>query len=312
MTATLAWGMSAAAQWMKRSALASGHYRRVLRGARFPGVAVLGYHGLRRDDWSDGAMPFENLHVRESTFESHCRVVRETCDPISLDDWRAALSGATRLPPRPVLMTFDDGYRSVFSIGAPILAAYRLPAVVFACSEPIARRALLWFDAVAARDGEDAVQSWRDRDHASWLASWGGTTPPVADDDPRAVMREEEIGTLSRQGGVEIGAHTARHGILSRATPAEQREEIAGSRDALERWTARPIRAFAYPNGRPGIDYTADTVAILGDLGFDFAFTTRPAFATPAEPALERSRFIVVSEVTAAELSHRLAYSWPR
>ena len=54
-----------------------------------------------------------------------------------------------------MLITFDDGYRSVSRIGAPILAAHRLPAVVFVCTDPIANRRLLWFDEVAARDGED-------------------------------------------------------------------------------------------------------------------------------------------------------------
>ena len=107
---------------VKRGLLGLGHYRRALRRSRFPGVAVLGYHGLRADDWPEGSMAFENLHVRASTFDAHCRVIRDTCDPISLDDWRAAIAGTAPLPPRPVLITFDDGYRSVFTIGAPVLA----------------------------------------------------------------------------------------------------------------------------------------------------------------------------------------------
>ena len=40
----------AAAQSLKRGLLAAGHYRRALRRSRFPGVVVLGYHGLRGDD----------------------------------------------------------------------------------------------------------------------------------------------------------------------------------------------------------------------------------------------------------------------
>ncbi len=300
------------AQWAKQGALAAGHYRRTLRRARFPGVAVLAYHALRGDDWPDGAMPFENLHVRASTFAAHCRAIRETCDPISLDDWRRALAGGEPLPPRPVLVTFDDGYRSVFTIAAPILAANRLPAVVFACSDPIARRARLWFDAVAARGGEAAVDEWKRRDYTAWLAACGADTPQVSDDDPCAMMDTEEIGALSRQSGVEIGAHTARHPILARAAAADQRAEIEINRDALQRWTGRAVRAFAYPNGRPSLDYTAETVATLDALGFDFAFTTVARFAAPSEPPLERSRFLIVSEVTAAELLHRLAYTWPR
>jgi peptidoglycan/xylan/chitin deacetylase (PgdA/CDA1 family) len=256
-------------------------------------------------------MAFENLHVRASTFDAHCRLIGDTCDPISLDDWRAALSGQVPLPPRPVLITFDDGYRSVCTIGAPILAAHRLPAVVFACSDPMDRRRLLWFDHVAARDGEGAVEPWKARPYDEWLAACAHA-PTIADDDPRALMTPADVDGLSRQAGIEIGAHTARHAILARASPAAQRAEIDENRLALERWTGTPVRAFAYPNGRPQIDYTEATTALLDELGFDFGFTTRPSFAKSGEPRFERSRFLVLASVTAAELAHRLAYTWAR
>jgi peptidoglycan/xylan/chitin deacetylase (PgdA/CDA1 family) len=302
---------TAVALSLKRGLSALGHYRRTLARSRFPGVAVLGYHGLRADDLPSGAMAFENLHVRASTFDAHCRVVRECCDPISLDDWRSAHRGGTPLPERPVLITFDDGYRSVLAIAAPILAAHRLPAVVFACSEPIEQRSLLWFDAIAARDGEAAVEPWKSADYSAWRAS-GAFASPVAENDPRALLTSEDLAALARQAGVEIGAHTARHPILARASRELQRAEIGESKAALERWTRRPVRAFAYPNGRPGIDYGPETVDLVGALGFDVAFTMRAAFAGPGEPALERPRFMIMSAVTAPELAHRLAYAWPR
>ena len=69
---------------------------------------------------------------------------------------------------------------------------------------------------------------------------------------------------------------------------------------------------FAYPNGRPGIDYNAETMAILRKAGIDMAFTTREEFARPDEPPLERSRFLMLDTLSASEVAHRLAYSWPR
>lgn len=297
---------------IKRGLLASGQYRRTLAHSAFPGVAVLAYHAVRADDAPAGDMPFENLHVRASTFEAHCRVVREGCDPISLDDWRRASAGRTSLPPRPVLITFDDAYRSVRRIAAQILAAYDLPAVVFACSDPIETRRLLWFDHVAEVDGEPGVESWKTRDYEEWLAGCVGRSPRVSDDDPRALMTSDEICELSRSPLVEIGSHTARHPILARASGERQRQEIQESIEALQQWTGRPVRSFAYPNGRPGVDYTAETKGILKEFGIDTAFTMRPSFALSTEAPLERSRFLVVAEVTDAELAHRLAYAWPR
>jgi peptidoglycan/xylan/chitin deacetylase (PgdA/CDA1 family) len=257
-------------------------------------------------------MAFENLHVSASAFDAHCRVLRDACDPISLDDWRAALAGTASLPARPVLMTFDDGYRSVLTIGAPVLKAHGLPAVVFVCSDPAERRRLLWFDDLAAREGEAVVDAWKARPYADWLTACAADTRPVADDDPRALLTGAEVGELSRQPGIEIGAHTARHPILARATAAEQRAEIAENRAALERWTSRPVRAFAYPNGRPRVDYDATSMAVLAELGFDFAFTMRPRCARADEPSLERSRFLMLAELMAPELAHRLTHAWTR
>jgi peptidoglycan/xylan/chitin deacetylase (PgdA/CDA1 family) len=296
---------------VKQGLLTTGQYRRTLARTTLPGVAVLGYHGLRADDLPVGSMAFENLHVRASTFDAHCRVIRECCDPITLDDWRAAAAGRAALPPRPVLMTFDDGYRSVSRIGAPILAAYRLPAVVFVCSDPLANRRLLWFDDVAARDGEAAVELWKTCDYERWLVACGEGAP-VDDKDPRALMTVDELIAMDRSGAIEIGGHTARHPILARASRDRQREEIAGNLEAIRRWTGRPVRAFAYPNGRPGIDYDATTIDLLRELDVDAAFTMRPSFARAAESALERSRFLIVDEVSGAELAHRLAHTWPR
>ena len=104
---------------------------------------------------------------------SHCRLIRDTCHPISLDDWRARREGRSALPERPVLITFDDGYRSVLTIAAPILAAYNLPAAVFVCTGPMADRRLLWFDDVAARE-----TTWRSNGGSPWITTAGARPVP--------------------------------------------------------------------------------------------------------------------------------------
>lgn len=297
---------------LKRGWAAVGQHVRTLRKIRFSGVAVLCYHGLLTDDCDASAVPFADLYVRESVFDEQCRMLRKTCHPISLDDWRHALAGDRPLPARPVLITFDDGYRSVATIAAPILGRYELPATVFVCSDPIARRRLLWFDYVGGRQDEAQVQQWKQAEYTDWLSECARAAPAFADDDPRALMSPDEVSQLSRTGLVEIGAHTARHPILARAGLAEQRTEIVECQEAIRRWTNRPVRAFAYPNGQPGVDYSSDTVALVREAGFDFGFTTRPAFAKPDEAPLERSRFVMLATVTAPELAYRLAFSWPR
>ena len=91
-----------------------------------------------------------------------------------------------------------------------------------------------------------------------------------------------------------------------------QRREIEDNLKTIEQWTGKPAKSFAYPNGRPDLDYNADTMAILRGAGVDTAFTTRPSFAHAGEPPLERSRFFMLDDMSDAELAHRLTYTWPR
>lgn len=266
----------------------AGWYRRRLDGDAFPGVLVLCYHGLRSDRWRADEPSFPNLHLDPDTFDAHCRVLRSGCHPIGLDDWRAARAGKRALPARPVLVTFDDGYRSVFEIARPILTQHGIPAVVFVCTDPVREQRLFRFDAEARRAANTN-----------------------ADGDPLAPMTVDQVRTLADEG-FEVGAHTASHVRLKDESDAAQREQMAACRERLEEWTGRRITALAYPFGKPATDYSDRTVRIAQDLGFDFAFTTRPGFAVADEPPLERSRFLMLSEVSGPELAHRIAYSWRR
>jgi peptidoglycan/xylan/chitin deacetylase (PgdA/CDA1 family) len=300
------------ARFVKAGALFTSHYSRRLRDDSFPGVAVLCYHGIRNDKWSPGRMIFEGLHVRAAELEAHCRFIQQTCHPISLADWRAALAGGPPLPARPVLVTFDDGYSTVFTLARPILQRYAIPAVVFVCSEPVETRRLLWYDAVARAWGETEAERIKALPFDEWKRLSAEWSQPVSDDDPHAHLTIEAVRSLANTPGIEIGSHTVSHAILARATLEQQREQITCDKARLEAWTGGPVTAFAYPNGQPGEDYTSETVRLVKESGFEIAFTTANGFATPSEEPLERSRFLMLAGISAAELAHRLSYSWRR
>src|SRR5690348_14457505 len=126
-------------------------------------------------------MVLEGLHVRASELEAHCRLIRETCHPISLADWRASLNGGPRLPARSVLLTFDDGYRTVSTLAKPILERYAVPATVFVCSDPIEQRASLWYDAIARASGENEVKRIQTLPFDEWHVFYKKWSQPVDD-----------------------------------------------------------------------------------------------------------------------------------
>jgi peptidoglycan/xylan/chitin deacetylase (PgdA/CDA1 family) len=167
-----------------------------------------------------------------------------------------------------------------------------------------------WFDALARERNEAEVETAKQLSFAEWRSTW--TTRAAAADDPVAPLDVAQLQRLASHPLVTLGAHTQTHLILARAPREVQATEIRGSLDALASWTGvRPV-AFAYPNGRPGVDFDATTMGLVASASARVAFTTHPAFARSDEPPMARSRFLMLANVDAAELAHRLMVTWPR
>jgi peptidoglycan/xylan/chitin deacetylase (PgdA/CDA1 family) len=89
------------------------------------------------------------------------------------------------------------------------------------------------------------------------------------------MLTPENILNLQKNG-IEIGAHTVTHPILTSLDDETARLEITAGKADLEEITGRPVRLFAYPNGKPGKDFDARHAAMVREAGFDAAFTTLP------------------------------------
>jgi peptidoglycan/xylan/chitin deacetylase (PgdA/CDA1 family) len=69
--------------------------------------------------------------VSPATFEKQMATLRRFWNPISLADLLLWLEWQQALPPRPVVVTFDDGSEDTYTYAFPILRKYRIPATVF-------------------------------------------------------------------------------------------------------------------------------------------------------------------------------------
>ena len=297
--------------FVKRGLLTTQWYRWALRRRTLPGVAVLSYHGLHNGKRSANCL--DQLHVSQEEFERHCWLLRRYFNPISLDQWRAALRGecSASLPRNATLLTFDDGYQSVATLALPVLQAYSIPAVVFVCSEPVEKRKLFWFDVCARAYDAERIERVKRLPFEASIAWQRQHEWPAGENDIDAPLTPQQVRLLSEQD-IEIGAHTADHVILSNCTAEQQRAQILSNQLRLQQWTGKPVRAIAYPNGQPNVDYGRETLEIAAELGFDFGFCTRYSFALAGESPLEHSRIMVLTGIPDFELAHRLCYSWPR
>jgi peptidoglycan/xylan/chitin deacetylase (PgdA/CDA1 family) len=222
-------------------------------------------------------------------------------------------------PRNALALTFDDGYRDNLTHAAPILARHRLPATIFLATGYIGTPEVPWFDRVALAfkrslrmdvtlPGGQPLPLQTEGDRLAGLTLAMGWLKALPDEErrraverleanlrPRGLERPkrvmltwEEVDAL-RGLGFSLGAHTVTHPILSRLTPERAREEIQGSKDAIERTVGVPVRAFAYPNGGPE-DYSSTTVRIVQECGFRCAVSTRRGLNGPATPAFELRR----------------------
>lgn len=74
--------------------------------------------------------------------------------------------------------------------------------------------------------------------------------------------------------GFEVGAHTHQHLSCRCATTTWPLKKLARSEKSFSTSLAGVCVSFAYPNGRPGVDYTAQHVAIVKRAGYEHAAPT--------------------------------------
>ena len=225
----------------------------------------------------------------------------------------ASALAADRLPAAAACITFDDGYADNFTVAAPILRRHGATATFFITSGFI-DGGRMWNDTVidAVRAAPAGELDLRDLDlgvHAvddvaSRLRTYRQLLGRLkyldlalrlerSDEIARRVQlpRRSDLMMTRRQvvelrdAGMEIGAHTVSHPILSKLDAKAAAAEINDGRDQLAGWLGRPPEVFAYPNGVPNADYTERDVILVRRAGFRCAVSTaRGAAGRGADP----------------------------
>lgn len=97
---------------------------------RGPVLLALVYHGLTTS--TDDPLLASPVHLTTEVFEDHVRALRDAgFVPVTAEQVRAWYEGKAELPPRPVLITFDDARLDSFQYADPILARYGFKTTMF-------------------------------------------------------------------------------------------------------------------------------------------------------------------------------------
>ncbi|WP_258990176.1 poly-beta-1,6-N-acetyl-D-glucosamine N-deacetylase PgaB [Scandinavium hiltneri] len=223
---------------------------------------VICYH-----DIEDGAADERYLTVRTSALKDQIAWLRDNhYQPVSVQQILDAHNGGKELPPKAVLLSFDDGYSSFYSRVWPLLKAYNWPA--------------LWAP----------VGSWVSTP-LNQKVNFGGLMTPR-----ERFATWDMVKTLSESPLVEIGAHTWASHYGGQANPegttqpavanrlydpksgqyetaSQFYQRIDGDVDHITRKlkdvTHKSPRAWVWPYGAAG----GTTLSIAQKHGYQLAFT---------------------------------------
>lgn len=276
-------------------------------------LTVLAYHRIA-DPNGVGFDTFEpNVSATPAAFAAQMDFIRQRFNVISGRDLVAWLKGEQPLPTHPALITFDDGYRDNLDHAWPVLQQRNMPAVIFLATDYIGRATPFYWDLVAYcfahTTKKEAVlpliglQQWRDREsRTAVLKNWLSSLKKLPDQEKWSAINQlpqlldvsisadtfaglhltwDQVRTMAA-AGIEMGAHTRSHPILTRISLEQARLEVEGSKKRVEAEINQPVTLFAYPNGLP-TDFSAELQAILALVGFKAAFTMVPGPTRAAE-----------------------------
>jgi peptidoglycan/xylan/chitin deacetylase (PgdA/CDA1 family) len=269
-------------------------------------LAVLGYHRILPPPGNDYPLNEAVISASPEEFARELKYLRANFDVISIAELLRGFENPSLLPPRPAVITFDDGYEDNYTYALPLLREAGLPACFFICTGLIGTGRMAW---------QEQWVCCLKRSRAKRIESPFGTDDPPYELDAvnlsaarsrfrrnvlrlpwsqvRAVLERLREATgvhpedyltsplfmswdAVRQmaaAGMDIGGHTRTHVPLSRVNDQVLRDEVAGCFNDITRELGRPPQAFAYPFGSPDVmSEKADEMIAASGFGVCFSF----------------------------------------
>lgn len=199
-------------------------------------------------------------------------------------------------------ISFDDGERSFYNIIYPLLKKHNVPVSLFLSPEIIDTQRNFWFQEVDGYDNDLMKKLIAERMHVAVEALRAFSFQQVCKNlkiaDITAVMEAyrqltncglkasmnmtlRQVLEVESSGLVTIGAHTLHHPILKNEDDKSSYFEITESIQRLQQIAGHPIRYFAYPNGRPGIDFNDREMQYLRENNIAIAFSSALEHLSP-------------------------------
>jgi peptidoglycan/xylan/chitin deacetylase (PgdA/CDA1 family) len=270
---------------------------------------VVGYHAVVEDVRAHAGRAIAPNLISLDMLRHQLEWIGRRYRFMTLDDLGAQMERGEPFERPCAAVTFDDGYVGVYRHALPLLQHMGVPAGVFIVTELTGRSDLQVYDKIylllehvlplighSERRLRQLLQTkniaLREPDSDRRLDAFGTmrwlldsftqktlrkviealeTVSGIRDlDYPDLQMMDWEMVQAMDACGVTIGSHTQTHALLTEESVERAANQTAGSMATLKRRLDRPIRHFAYPDGR----FNAAVVASVAAAGYRYAYGT--------------------------------------
>lgn len=192
-------------------------------------------------------------------------------------------------------ITFDDGLQSFYSVVFPLLKKHDVPVSLFVSPAIISTGDNFWFQEIEDYR-EEVIKDIQARElHVSPGKLAGFSSQDIfkclpvsrikkiialyqqqehCGKKPSQNMTAGQLKEVDHSGLVTVGAHTMNHPVLKNEDDDSCLYEITESVSVLGKLLGHPVRYFAYPNGRPEIDFGEREMNYLRMSNIAMAFST--------------------------------------
>ena len=213
-------------------------------------VAILGYHELAE------TLPETAMRIHTSKFRKQMETIRELgLKVISLDEFTAWKNEGKEIPKSSVLLTFDDGWKSVYTDAYPVLKEFGYPFTIFLYKNYV--------------DGGGKAL----------------TTPMIKE----MIANGATVGSHSVSHPYPITVKGYRK-KGEKAYDAYLRKEMGESKRFLEARFPVKVTTYAYPGGF----FTEEMLPLADEFGYHHGFTVLPGKIKRSLPDATLPRYIIL------------------
>jgi peptidoglycan/xylan/chitin deacetylase (PgdA/CDA1 family) len=256
-------------------------------------LTILCYHGVT-NSVSTGIENHHAKHIHVDAFYAQMKYLKEHCTVFSMDEIVELKNSNTSYPSNAVAITFDDGFRNNFSVAAPVLNEFNLPATFYITAGIVNTSLMFWVDeledcinhstvnkirlSIGEFDLHDderkivaletikqyckTVPSKQKDEIVEAVKLESGIFPSVDHAQNYQKIKWNELQQMSNDPLFTIGGHSMYHDILANLPHERMKADIELSLKLLSSELNSPVIHYAYPEGQAD-HYNSNVIQVL-------------------------------------------------